>query len=137
MQVVRTGIFLGLMIMAASVSGRAFGRDFLHGEIETVDRAARVMTVRVDRETGDDRLIRVMLPDAFAGDEVQAGATLPGCIAAGRHVRVWGQARQSEDSAFRADEVRGCGMSACSDPTGVRARLFRNRQEKIMGGMCR
>ncbi|SHO48443.1 hypothetical protein [Desulfopila aestuarii] len=123
-----------LTVLAWPASGWAL--DFLHGEIETVDSAARIMTVRADQETGGGQLIEVTLPEAVAEEPNPSGGQLPGCIVVGRHVRVWGQGNRNDGVAFRAEEVRGCGMVACGDPTGVRSRLYRNRAGKPMGKMC-
>jgi len=123
-----------MMVLTGPASGWAL--DFLHGEIETVDSEARIITVRADQETGGSRLIQVLLPETTADEPGLAGQPLPGCIVVGRHVRVWGQGDRMDGVTFRADDVRGCGMAVCGDPTGVRSRLYRNRARKPMGDMC-
>lgn len=110
-------------------------RAFLHGEIQKLDQDKLIMTIREEGEGQAGRLVRVALPQAVltaAGD-----ARLPDCLAVGRHVRVWGTAYAVDSSSFTADDVRGCTMAECGDPTGVRSRLFRHRKEKRAGDMCR
>jgi hypothetical protein len=124
---------LSILLTVLAVPASGWALDFLHGEIETVDSAARVMVVRADQETGGGRLIRVMLPE----EPAPAGGRLPGCIAVGHHIRVWGLGNRNDGAAFQADEIRGCGMAGCGDPTGVRSRLYRNRENTTMGDMCR
>jgi len=131
--------YLIVCTLMAVCGGAATGWavDFLHGEIEAVDMAGRSMTLRADLQTGNGKLIQVILPEPVVREPDMTGdRKLPGCIAVGRHVKVWGERNSNNEAPFRADEVRGCGMVAGADPTGVRSRLNHNRAEKSMGDIC-
>ena len=129
-------VFTLMVVCGGTASGWAV--DFLHGEIEAVDEAGLSMTLCADQQTGNGQLIEVILTkEAVRQCAMAADQQLPGCIAVGRHVKVWGKRNQSDAASFRADEVRGCGMASGGDPTGVRSRLNHNRAGKSIGGICR
>jgi len=136
---IRVIAFTVLIVLMADgpVLGPVHGRDMLYGEIADVDNATRTIWVRIDQDDGAGRVVQVLLPEVAAERPNQVRGPLSGCIAVGHHVRVWGGTDSGRsDALFTADEIRGCGMAACGDPTGVRSRLFRNRKEMVEGETC-
>lgn len=131
----RAGILL-LIILALTATDALAGEDFLHGEVLGIDREANRMTIRTDAEGADGGVQTIALTEKLLVDSRAGGKRLPGCIELGRHVRVWGEAA-GEGKVFLAEEVRGCGMSDCTDPTGVRQRLNRGRKNDMAAPCCR
>lgn len=132
---VRAIAFILFFLSVCSYSW-AIDRDFLHGVVLEVAEDARTMVVRTTPNDGSSRVVTVFLPETILVTSRNGGLRLPGCISSGKHVRIWGAVFARDTDSFRADAVRGCGMAACYDPTGVRSRLSRNRQGKAMGEMC-
>jgi len=54
----------------------------------------------------------------------------PGCVTSGATIRLWGNSEQTKDMFFIATDIRGCRNGGCSDPTGVRSRLWKIRHHK-------
>ncbi len=118
---------------------RATEREFLHGQILQLNRQDMVMTVQLgsDTEYSGSRDVTVLLPANMVLISATGQEMLPACLFSGNHVRIWGTASYPVGDYFRADAVRGCGMAACNDPTGVRSRLFRKRNSDSKGSVCR
>jgi len=131
----RAGILL-LIILALTAADVLAAEDFLHGEVLTIDREASRMTIRTGAEGAEGVVQSVALTEKLLIDNRSGGKRLPGCIELGRHVRVWGEAA-GEGEVFLAEEVRGCGMGGCTDPTGVRQRLNRGRKNGMAAPCCR
>lgn len=111
--------------------------DVLHGEVLEMDKAMQSMVIRLDSIEGAGRLVNVQFSETVRIVSPDGSQNMPECIVRGKHVRIWGAVRQGNAQQFMAEEIRACGMAACSDPTGVRSRLSRKRQSKPMGDMCR
>ena len=128
-----------LLLVSAcpGVASLAADRPFLHGEILEVHDTARVMMVRTGADTGSSRVVQVIVPRMLLSESPDGMLKLPGCLSSGRHVRIWGDVVPNDAGQFIAEEIRGCGMASCSDPTGVRSRLSRNRGAGVNGELCR
>lgn len=124
-------------LLLTTVYARA-AEDFLYGEVLDVDREAMQMTIRTGAEETGEVVRVVTLSEALLVENRAGDSRLPGCLQAGKHVRVWGVATvEDKTNLFLAEAVRGCGMTSCSDPTGVRERLKRGRKWDAAGGQSR
>lgn len=133
MNIQKSSFLLLLILCVFPVRGHA---EFLYGQVVEVNRDAQefvLVTLLPDKNetdlSGNTARIRVkamgeMLPQAEDGDSL-----LPGCVQVGKRVRVWGESPAS-GSTFLATDVRGCGGMGCSDPTGVRSRLQKDKKRK-------
>lgn len=104
---------------------------FIHGEITDLHLEKGLMTIRPGPTSGLHDVIEVRLPQSLAGSAVDGPSA--DCLAVGRHVRVWGNDDPAGTNHLVASEIRGCGRAGCDDPTGVRARLARNRRGQNPG----
>lgn len=121
------GYIILSLLLFLSCQSRASGMDFLHGEVLDIDPKRLIITVQTDYQTEADQIVVVSLPQELMFESGSGELRLPGCITPGKHIRIWGTAAINLNSTFKALKVRGCGMALCNDPTGVRERLFRNR----------
>jgi hypothetical protein len=134
----KTFVLICFLFVVVPVSWAA-EREFLYGEIIDLNRHSMVMTVHLvsDIEYAGGRDITVRLPAEMVHISTTGQERLPGCLLPGNHVRIWGVASSSASDSFHADTVRGCGMAACNDPTGVRSRLFQERNRESKEFTCR
>lgn len=126
--------WLMVLIVACLGQSSALAEDqhFVHGEITALQLEQGMMTIRTGPASGPRNVMRVRLPAGAAGGAVDGPSA--DCLAVGRHVRVWGTDDPSGSSSLVASDIRGCGRAGCNDPTGVRARLSRDRrgQNQVM-----
>lgn len=100
---------------------RANGEDFLMGKVLSVNSVKNEIEVAPEVLTDDNS-------GSSATEEnvlVQSKVALPPCVTTGAKIRLWGERLPDDINIFIATEIRGCRGRGCSDPTGVRSRLFR------------
>jgi hypothetical protein len=134
----KTLVLICSLFLVVSLSSGA-ELENLHGEILALSRQDMVMTVQLLRtsDPSGGRVVTVLLPADMVHLSAAGSEQLPVCLFPGNHVRIRGTVTASDSDSYLADEVRGCGMAACNDPTGVRARLFRKRNNEGTGNRCR
>lgn len=124
----RAGV-IALILITLLVKNGLAAEKTLHGEVLDIDRQAMTVTVRADVEGTGEVIQAVVLADSILVEKQTGEKRLPGCIQTGNHIRIRGRTSSGESgSMFLAEEVRGCGGSGCSDPTGVRQRLNKSRK---------
>ncbi len=108
--------------------------EFLYGQVVEVNRDAQefvLVSLSPDKEdtdlSGNTARIRVKAMGAMLPQSEEGDSFLPGCVQVGKRVRVWGETPAS-GASFLATDVRGCGGMGCSDPTGVRSRLQKDKK---------
>lgn len=131
-----TRILMGLLLLWP-LSGHGGERVLLLGEIQSVDGPGRSMILRTGMARQDGRLVRVILPRRLVGESGEISSAWHDCLTAGRSIEVWGAESGNGQGVFLAEGLRGCAMTGCGDPTGVRARLYRNRQNTQREPFCR
>lgn len=121
------GWLMALLLLCLDLS-QALAEDqlFVHGEITALQLEKGMMTIRPGPASRQHDVIEVRLPESLVARAVD-GPTAD-CLTVGRHVRVWGNDDPAGTNNLVASEIRGCGRAGCDDPTGVRARLARNRR---------
>lgn len=100
-------------------------QEFLVARVLTVDPETLQLTVESATDPGNTMVVQV----AAVNDLPSSGGQifLPECATPDAMIRLWGSRAQTEDSPFVATDIRGCGNGGCSDPTGIRSRLRKNR----------
>lgn len=120
---------IAVIIMLALIATNVLASDIIHGEVIDIDREAMKMTIRTSSEESGEMMRIVSLTEKLLIKNQAGAKRLPGCIQPGNRVRVWGTVNDlEEEKVFVAEEIRGCGMGGCNDPTGVRDRLNKSRK---------
>lgn len=132
-----TQILAGLLLLLWPISGQGGELTLLQGEIQSVDGPGRSMIVKTGMAHQQGGLVRIVLSENMVAENGAIPAAWHNCLTAGRSIEVWGTESGNGQGVFLAESFRGCSMSGCGDPTGVRARLYRNRQNKQREFFCR
>lgn len=99
----------------------AGAQEVLLGTVVSVDRDKGTFVLQLEDSTEDAPLL-VTIESGTAKE----APVLPSCVETGEFVRVWGQYAGESTGLFRANVVRGPGMSH-QDRSGVRSRLTRGQ----------
>lgn len=131
--VVQTIILLAALFVG---TGPVFSQDFFIGKVLSVDSEQMEITLAPKQTgnvfgTGTEReniLVRI----AEVNNLTRDGRTVvfPGCVVAGRTIRLWGRKMENEKNVFLATDIRGCMGGGCGDPTGVRSRLLQRGEKR-------
>ncbi len=106
----------------------ALCQDFIVAKVLAVD--AEKMELTVVSPAGPDSQIIVRIADESNLSLHDQGTVFPACVAPGETIRLWGSREQEETPHFFATDIRGCKSGGCSDPTGVRSRLRKIREDR-------
>lgn len=107
----------------------------LTGEIYSLDVTAGTMQIAHADGSGNE-LVNVVLAEQWGAQNGTLGSSGQNCLAVGKTVRLIGRTG-ADDDRFVAENIRGCSVATCNDPTGVRARLYRNKQSNKRIARCR
>ena len=130
-------ILMGLLLLLWPLNGQGGELTLLEGEIQSVDGPGRMMIVKTGKTHQDGGMVRIILSENLVAADGALPPAWHTCLTAGRSIQVWAAESDNGQGVFLAERVRGCSVSGCGDPTGVRARLFRNRQSKQREAFCR
>ena len=118
----------------------AHSQDFLKAKVLAVDLAKmeiEVLALASGRQSAadsqDDKLL-VQIAEENDLPRINGNVVLPGCVVSGRTIRLWGKIVPDRSNVFLATDIRGWREGKCSDPTGVRFRLFRFRRHHQFNG---
>ena len=118
----------------------AHGQDFLKAKVLAVDSdkmEIEVLELASGRQSaadsqGDKLLIQIAQENDLP--RIDGDAVFPCCVVPGKIIRLWGKIVPDRRNVFLATDIRGCRDGSCSDPTGVRSRLFRFRKHHRFNG---
>lgn len=119
---------IAIILLLLLGSSPAFCQEFLMARVLTIDPEALELTVVTPADP--DSQITVRIAEKNVLPQSDQGIFFPRCVAQGSTIRIWGTREELETPLFVASEIRGCGGSGCSDPTGVRLRLRKDRKHK-------
>ena len=130
---------LGLVLFFLG-SFPAHGQDFLKAKVLAVDLEKMELEVLVPasgmQPATDSQDNKFLVQIAAENDlpRINGNVVFPGCVVSGRTIRLWGEIVPDRSNVFLATDIRGWREGKCSDPTGVRFRLFRFRRHHQFDG---
>lgn len=134
----KAGIAAIILMFSLIATNVLASEDFLHGEVLNIDREAMRITVRTNWDETREGIRTVAMTESLLVVTKAGDKRFPGCVRLGSRVRIWGTViGTGQEAIFLAEQIRGCGMKSCNDPTGVRERLNRSRKPGMAGACCR
>lgn len=105
----------------------AFCQDFLVARVLEVFPEKQLLTVASIDNPAEHFTVRIAEENDLPvrGGEI----AFPECVVKGATIRLWGITEQTDPPLFIAADIRGCRHGGCTDPTGVRSRLRKIRNE--------